>query len=87
LLVAPLGPDYIRSIRGPRASTCFHFHSELGFRRRAVSRESSSAAELRSRRLPRPRMRTKSLVLYRSKCTGFEEGKMEKAPVPDPRTN
>jgi hypothetical protein len=31
-------------------------------------------------------MRTKSLVLYRSKCTGFEEGKMEKALVPDPRT-
>jgi hypothetical protein len=31
-------------------------------------------------------MRTKSLVLFRSKSTGFEEGKMEKAPVPDPRT-
>jgi hypothetical protein len=29
-------------------------------------------------------MRTKSLVLFRSKCTGFEEGKMEKAPVLDP---
>jgi hypothetical protein len=31
-------------------------------------------------------MRTKSLVLVRSKSTGFEEGKMEKAPVLDPRT-
>jgi hypothetical protein len=31
-------------------------------------------------------MRTKSLLLFRSKSTGFEEEKMEKAPVPDPRT-
>jgi hypothetical protein len=31
-------------------------------------------------------MRTKSLVTFRTKCTGFEEGKMEKAPVPDPCT-
>jgi hypothetical protein len=31
-------------------------------------------------------MRTKSLVTFRSKCTGFEEGKMEKAPIPDPST-
>jgi hypothetical protein len=31
-------------------------------------------------------MRTKSLVLFRSTSTGFEEEKMEKAPVPDPRT-
>jgi hypothetical protein len=31
-------------------------------------------------------MRTKSLVTSRSKCSVFEEGKMEKAPVPDPRT-
>jgi hypothetical protein len=31
-------------------------------------------------------MRTKSLVLFRSKSTGFEEEKMEKAPIPDPRT-
>jgi hypothetical protein len=31
-------------------------------------------------------MRTKTLVLFRSKSTGFEEGKMEKAPVLDPRT-
>jgi hypothetical protein len=29
-------------------------------------------------------MRTKSLVTFRSKCT--EEGKMEKAPIPDPST-
>jgi hypothetical protein len=28
--VAALGPDYIRPTRGPGASTCFHFHSELG---------------------------------------------------------
>jgi hypothetical protein len=28
-------------------------------------------------------MRTKSLVLFRSKSTGFEEGNMEKALVPD----
>jgi hypothetical protein len=28
-------------------------------------------------------MRTKTLVVFRSKSTGFEEGKMEKAPVPD----
>jgi hypothetical protein len=31
-------------------------------------------------------MRPKSLVLFRSWCTSFEEDKMEKAPVPDPRT-
>jgi hypothetical protein len=31
-------------------------------------------------------MRTKSLVLFRSKSTDFEEGKMEKALVPDPHT-
>jgi hypothetical protein len=31
-------------------------------------------------------MRTKSLVTFRSKCSGFEEGKMEKAPIPDPST-
>jgi hypothetical protein len=31
-------------------------------------------------------MRTKSLVTFRSKCTSFEEGKMEKAPIPDPCT-
>jgi hypothetical protein len=31
-------------------------------------------------------MRTKSLVLFRSKSTGFEGENMEKAPVPDPRT-
>jgi hypothetical protein len=37
-----------RLLRSPGASTCFHFHSELGFRRRVVSRESSSATELRS---------------------------------------
>jgi hypothetical protein len=28
-------------------------------------------------------METKSLVTFRTKCTGFEKGKMEKAPVPD----
>jgi hypothetical protein len=32
------------------------------------------------------RKRTKSLVTFRSKCTSFEEGKMEKAPIPDPST-
>jgi hypothetical protein len=31
-------------------------------------------------------MQTKSLVLFRSKSTGFQEEKVEKAPVPDPRT-
>jgi hypothetical protein len=31
-------------------------------------------------------MRTKSLVTFRSKCVGFEEGKMEKAVIPDPST-
>jgi hypothetical protein len=31
-------------------------------------------------------MRTKSLVTFRSKCIGFEEGKMEKASIPDPCT-
>jgi hypothetical protein len=29
-------------------------------------------------------MRTKSLVTFRSKCIGFEEGKMEKPAIPDP---
>jgi hypothetical protein len=31
-------------------------------------------------------MRTKTLVVFRSKSNGFEEGKMEKAPVSDPHT-
>jgi hypothetical protein len=31
-------------------------------------------------------MRSKSLVLFRSKSTGFEEEKMEKAHVSDPPT-
>jgi hypothetical protein len=31
-------------------------------------------------------MRTKSLVPFRSKYTSFEEGKIEKAPVPNPHT-
>jgi hypothetical protein len=31
-------------------------------------------------------MRTKPLVTFRSKCIGFEEGKMERAPIPDPST-
>jgi hypothetical protein len=31
-------------------------------------------------------MRTKSLVTFRSKCIGYEEGKMEKAAIPDPST-
>jgi hypothetical protein len=31
-------------------------------------------------------MRTKSLVTFRSKCIGYEEGKMEKASIPDPST-
>jgi hypothetical protein len=31
-------------------------------------------------------MRTKSLVTFRSKCSSFEEGKTEKAPIPDPST-
>jgi hypothetical protein len=31
-------------------------------------------------------MRTKSLVSFRSKGTSFEEGKMEKVPIPDPST-
>jgi hypothetical protein len=31
-------------------------------------------------------MRTKSLVTFRTKCIDFEEGKMEKAHIPDPST-
>jgi hypothetical protein len=31
-------------------------------------------------------MQTKSLVSFRSKCISFEEGKIEKAPIPDPST-
>jgi hypothetical protein len=46
--VAPLGPDYISPISGLRASTCYHFYSVLGFCRRAVFKEISSAAELKS---------------------------------------
>jgi hypothetical protein len=44
----PLGPNYIRLLRGLGASTCFHFHSVLGFRRRLELRENSGAAKLRS---------------------------------------
>jgi hypothetical protein len=29
-------------------------------------------------------MRTKSLVTFRSKCIGFEEGKMDKPAISDP---
>jgi hypothetical protein len=31
-------------------------------------------------------MQTKSLVTFRSKCVGFNEGKMEKLVIPDPST-
>jgi hypothetical protein len=31
-------------------------------------------------------MRVKSLVTFRSKTIGFEEAKMEKAAIPNPRT-
>jgi hypothetical protein len=31
-------------------------------------------------------MQTTSLVTFKSKCIIFEEGKMEKAPIPDPST-
>jgi hypothetical protein len=31
-------------------------------------------------------MRTKLLVTFRSKCTGFKESKMDKADIPDPST-
>jgi hypothetical protein len=31
-------------------------------------------------------MRTKLLVTFRSNCVGFEEGKTEKAAIPDPST-
>jgi hypothetical protein len=31
-------------------------------------------------------MRTKSLVTFRSNCTGFEEGKMENLAITDPST-
>jgi hypothetical protein len=46
--IAPLEPNYIRLIRSLGASTCFHYHSVLGFRRRAAPREINGAAELRS---------------------------------------
>jgi hypothetical protein len=46
--VAPLRPDYIRPICGPETFTCFHFHSELGFHRLVVPRESKSTTKLRS---------------------------------------
>jgi hypothetical protein len=29
--VAPLWPDYIRSVHGPGIPTCFHFNTALGF--------------------------------------------------------
>jgi hypothetical protein len=46
--VAALGPDYIRPICVPRASTCFHFHSELGLPPPRRAQKSKGAAELRS---------------------------------------
>jgi hypothetical protein len=46
--VATLGPDYIRPTRSPRASTCFHFHSELGFPPPRHAQKSESDAKLRS---------------------------------------
>jgi hypothetical protein len=35
---------------------------------------------------PRPRMRVKSIVTFRSKSVRFDEGKMEKLAIPDPST-
>jgi hypothetical protein len=46
--VAPLGPDYIRSLHGPVASNCSHFRSTLGFHRHSVFRVNNSASMLRS---------------------------------------
>jgi hypothetical protein len=57
----------------------------LGFRRRAVFRENSSADELRSAIVATSHANQVPCV-FRSKSTGFEEEKMEKAPVVDPRT-
>jgi hypothetical protein len=46
--VAALGPDYIRSPRGPGAFTCFHFHSEVGLSPLRRAQKSENAVELRS---------------------------------------
>jgi hypothetical protein len=46
--IVALGPNYIRLIRDPRASTCFHFHSELGLLPPRCAQKSESAAKLRS---------------------------------------
>jgi hypothetical protein len=46
--VTALGRDYIRLIHGPGASTCFHFHTELGLLPPRRAQKSESAAELRS---------------------------------------
>jgi hypothetical protein len=35
--IAPLGPGYIRLVHGLRTSTCFHFHTAIGFRRHSIA--------------------------------------------------
>jgi hypothetical protein len=83
--IVPLGPDYIRLLHDPGASTCFHFHLVLGFRHGTAPRKNSSAAELRSATTVTSHA-IKSLELFRSKSANFEERKMDKAPVLDART-
>jgi hypothetical protein len=48
LHVAALGPHYLKTTRGPGASTFFHFRSELGLSPPRYAQKSESAAELRS---------------------------------------
>jgi hypothetical protein len=84
--VEALGRNYIRPTRGPRGLHLLPFPLEVRvatFHRRALQRKAPPSLGPPP---PRPRMRTKSLVTFRSKCTGFEEGKMEKPAIPGPST-
>jgi hypothetical protein len=70
------GPNYIRPVHGLETFTCFHFDTALGFRRHSISRREQQHHRALILHAPRPHMRTKTLVVFRSKSIGFEEEKM-----------
>jgi hypothetical protein len=84
--VAVLGPNYIRppGVPGVLHLILFPLNTRVCCRH-AVLREVIAPPSL-DPTLQHPRMRVKSLVTFRSRCIGFEEGKMEKPAIPDPST-
>jgi hypothetical protein len=78
--IAPLGPNYIRLSCELGTSTSSHWC------RRSIARVEHQRHRAQVRLAPRPHMRTKTLVVFRSRSIGVEEEKMEPAHVSAPET-